>query len=675
MAAWKAGKEWNDTPGTTTSLDDLRDLIDLRTQGPEKSFDDTFQPTLTRALTDKAALKVVFGSPPATTKLEWFSAVNSTSNNYKEVLDDSSAALIPELSSPESEVGDVFSRLRTNTEPAGPDLSDDTPPIYQEATDSAAAPVSVKSSYKPGELDDIVNATPQTTQIEELDELTCIAYWSPGIETVVNGPPTPGIFEPATSEGGLQELATTPYIIFKSESNAVVDTNARPASHTIFTKRLPTLEEVLESLLHPSSEAAILEACGAVTTEPVQNSQFDPTMFTLPTIVQTSPTPPPAVAPLATEPLRSPYTKQETEAIDRFAVAGSAWRVSKSPPEPIIAIYIENIASNEAVLDLFKQEDREKIIKVGKWKKLHMLAHFKTVQERDAAFTHLPDELKSGIAEDRSRPSVTIFEHKLYAPSNNGTAASSEPSTEETAELSLDEFASCTLLPMAAERKFTLFTKLPEKLRKKIWQHARPERRVIQLCVSLSAKSIISTAPVPALLHVCRESRTLAQTWYEFSFSSLEFRMPKVYFDFTRDGIYTHCGGCLGSNCTHKLTWTKDHERVKLLAFEAPMSFKPFRKIARQYPGVEELILIKGKSMVPGGQIPWEAFEKVNERFSWQDYEHDLVVQYRRLLIENEPLLAKDSRLRKIQRMTLPGVVETAGLSPSSGKGMWTCCQ
>ena len=691
MTAWKAGKECKgmlETPTkqskpqtdeaatipatTTTSLDDLRTLINLGTQEPEKSFDDTFKPTLTRALTDKATLEVVFGSPPAITMFEGLTAVNSTSNNDKEVRDDSSAALIPELSSPKSEVDDVFSRLQTNTKPAEADLSGDTPPIYRETT---TAPVSVKSSYKPGELDDIVNATPQITQIEELNELTSIAYSSPGTETAGNGPPTPGVIGPATSEGGLQDLATTPYSIFKSESNATIDAHARPASRTIFTKRLPTLEEVLESLLNPSSEVAILEACGAVTTEPVQNSQFDPTISTMPIIAQISPTPPPAVALLEVEPLCSRYTKQGTEGIDKLAIAGSAWRVSKSPPELIIAIFIKNVTSDVAVLDLFKQEDREMIVKIEKWEKPHQLAHFKTVQERDAAFARLPDELKSGTGEDRSRPFVTIFEHKLYASSNNGTAANSEPSTEETAEPNLDEFASCTLLTMAAEPKFTLFAKLPDKLRKKIWQHARPERRIIQLCESLPAKSIFSTAPVPTLLHVCRESRTLAQTWYELSFSSLEFRVPKVYFDFTRDGIYTRCGGCLGSNCAHKMTWTKDHERVKLLAFEAPMSFKPFRKIARQYPGVEELILVKGKNMVPYGQIPWEDFEKVDERFSWQDYENGLVVQYMRLLKEKEPLLAKDSRLRKIQRMTLRGVIEITDPSPSSGKGMWTCCQ
>ena len=104
------------------------------------------------------------------------------------------------------------------------------------------------------------------------------------------------------------------------------------------------------------------------------------------------------------------------------------------------------------------------------------------------------------------------------------------------------------------------------------------------------------------------------------------------------------------------------------------MSWIPFRKIARFFPGVEELILIKGRSTVPRGLVPWEAFEKVDKPFSWQDKEDDIVVLYSGLMKDKEPLLAKESRLRKVTRMALPGVVETPEPTSNFGEGLWPVC-
>lgn len=56
---------------------------------------------------------------------------------------------------------------------------------------------------------------------------------------------------------------------------------------------------------------------------------------------------------------------------------------------------------------------------------------------------------------------------------------------------------------------FTLFLQLPIELRLKIWRHARPSPRVIELFWECSLKtSANSCTPAPILLHVCREPRT-----------------------------------------------------------------------------------------------------------------------------------------------------------------------
>ena len=98
--------------------------------------------------------------------------------------------------------------------------------------------------------------------------------------------------------------------------------------------------------------------------------------------------------------------------------------VSKQPSEPIIGLFIMNVTSDEAVYELFQSEDRAKITKVEKWGQSNKVAHFKTVEERDAILAALPDDIKSRAGEDRSRPLVKVFqqrENKTY-PSTRGGA-------------------------------------------------------------------------------------------------------------------------------------------------------------------------------------------------------------------------------------------------------------
>ncbi|KAL2069721.1 hypothetical protein VTL71DRAFT_14400 [Oculimacula yallundae] len=84
--------------------------------------------------------------------------------------------------------------------------------------------------------------------------------------------------------------------------------------------------------------------------------------------------------------------------------------VSKSVGEPIVGLFIMNVTSDEAVRELFKDEDKEKILKIEKWGQSNKVAHFKTLEERDAVLASLSDDVKSRTGEDRSRPLVKIFQ-------------------------------------------------------------------------------------------------------------------------------------------------------------------------------------------------------------------------------------------------------------------------
>lgn len=97
--------------------------------------------------------------------------------------------------------------------------------------------------------------------------------------------------------------------------------------------------------------------------------------------------------------------------------------VSK-PAEPIIGLFVMNASSDDAVRDLFNEEDRAKITKIEKWGMSNKVAHFKTIEERDAALAHLPDDTKSRSQEDRSRPLVKIFQARESKPfgTNRGGA-------------------------------------------------------------------------------------------------------------------------------------------------------------------------------------------------------------------------------------------------------------
>jgi hypothetical protein len=87
-----------------------------------------------------------------------------------------------------------------------------------------------------------------------------------------------------------------------------------------------------------------------------------------------------------------------------------------SSSEPIIGLFIMNVTSDEAVRELFTEEDKDKITKIEKWGQSNKVAHFKSLEERDAVLQRLPEDVKSRAGEDRSRPLVKIFQPRESKP-------------------------------------------------------------------------------------------------------------------------------------------------------------------------------------------------------------------------------------------------------------------
>lgn len=82
----------------------------------------------------------------------------------------------------------------------------------------------------------------------------------------------------------------------------------------------------------------------------------------------------------------------------------------KSHATEIIGLFIMNVTSDDAVRELFSDQDKDKIVKIEKWGQSNKVAHFKTIEERDAILASLPDDVKSRAGEDRSRPLVKVFQ-------------------------------------------------------------------------------------------------------------------------------------------------------------------------------------------------------------------------------------------------------------------------
>ncbi|KUJ12247.1 uncharacterized protein LY89DRAFT_699615 [Mollisia scopiformis] len=151
----------------------------------------------------------------------------------------------------------------------------------------------------------------------------------------------------------------------------------------------------------------------------------------VPEVKSESPAPKPATPqPQTNVNLPGTADKKENEKISTPAATNgtsngeAASPVAKTQPsEPIIGLFVMNVTSDDAVRDLFKDEDKEKILKIEKWGQSNKVAHFKSIEERDAVLASLPEDVKSRTGEDRSRPLVKIFqprENKSFGGNRGG---------------------------------------------------------------------------------------------------------------------------------------------------------------------------------------------------------------------------------------------------------------
>jgi hypothetical protein len=83
---------------------------------------------------------------------------------------------------------------------------------------------------------------------------------------------------------------------------------------------------------------------------------------------------------------------------------------------------------------------------------------------------------------------------------------------------------------------FTLFSDLPTELQIKIWRHALPGPRIIQLHYLNGTFSFHGACP-PPLLHTCRISREVALSIFEPAFTRDGQRVP-IYIDLAHDTLY-----------------------------------------------------------------------------------------------------------------------------------------
>ncbi|KAI0206357.1 hypothetical protein F4808DRAFT_455119 [Astrocystis sublimbata] len=83
---------------------------------------------------------------------------------------------------------------------------------------------------------------------------------------------------------------------------------------------------------------------------------------------------------------------------------------------------------------------------------------------------------------------------------------------------------------------FTIFTLLPAELRIQIWRLSC-HQRVVEVLYDQESDRCSTTTPVPAALHVCRESRYEALRVYKRSFGTLSHE-PTIYFNRELDTVY-----------------------------------------------------------------------------------------------------------------------------------------
>lgn len=206
--------------------------------------------------------------------------------------------------------------------------------------------------------------------------------------------------------------------------------------------------------------------------------------------------------------------------------------------------------------------------------------------------------------------------------------------------------------------------------------------------------ALYSEASVPSMLHACTESRKVALKWYKLSFVKSDETInlnldgfaqtldddlfgeqttatARIYFDWERDGLYSQCANCngIGTTCGH-FPLSFDQRRIKRLVYEGPLSMDPFYRIGLIFTHVEDIILVRGHSMVPRKAVVSADFFPVQERFQWEG--DDLLASCLQTIQNKLPGCPAIDTITSVRRATLLDVDETE-FEQQNELGYWPC--
>jgi len=162
---------------------------------------------------------------------------------------------------------------------------------------------------------------------------------------------------------------------------------------------------------------------------------------------------------------------------------------------------------------------------------------------------------------------------------------------------------------MAHLEAFTIFSQLPAELRLSIWKLSC-EPRVVEVRYDAELDTCKTTTKPPALLHVNREAREEALTWYRPAFRT-KTRHEYIFFCPSLDILYLPRHGFMGYSDTARefnnyvvdtadCVWSLaiDHVQTDIIR-----PWEPYNKLCllRSFPNLKHAFLVLGADEERGG--------------------------------------------------------------------------
>jgi hypothetical protein len=140
--------------------------------------------------------------------------------------------------------------------------------------------------------------------------------------------------------------------------------------------------------------------------------------------------------------------------------------------------------------------------------------------------------------------------------------------------------------------------------------------------------AVFSKAPVPSMLHACRESRATAMKWYKLRFRTLvdlkeiinvRFRAPRTYFDLENDILYAGCKICCQLHC-HECRPLHGHARKvqKILVHCEDNSKSPFLELCMFFRAAKEVMILGAGNDDLDSESRFDQLVKNSAPFGWQ---------------------------------------------------------